>query len=141
MWEDIFSRYIPEPNSGCFLWVGPVNTYGYGYLWDERRRDTLYAHRVAYEDRFGPISRGKQIDHKCRVRCCINPDHLEEVTVKENVLRGTGHSAENARKLACKRGHVFDEKNTYWMAPNKRSCRACHVLKQRKYMAQKRNQL
>lgn len=71
-----------EPNSGCWLWAGADNGVGYGKFRGK------YAHRVSYEMRHGSIPTGLHIDHLCRVRCCVNPDHLEPVTNKENAQRG-----------------------------------------------------
>lgn len=66
------------------------------------------AHRVAYELCIGPIPTGLTIDHLCRNTRCVNPKHLEAVTLRENILRGTGPTAHNAAKSACRRGHPFD---------------------------------
>jgi hypothetical protein len=78
----------------------------------------------------GPIPEGLVIDHLCRNRGCINPTHMEPVTNAENVLRGEGPTAVNARKTHCKRGHPFDDVNTYVYAKG-RACRMCHQLRQR----------
>lgn len=83
------------------------------------------AHRVSYETFVGPIPAGLTLDHLCRNTLCINPAHLEPVTIKENVLRGDGPTARNARKTHCDRGHAFDETNTGPNANGGRSCRAC----------------
>ncbi|MFJ4777405.1 HNH endonuclease signature motif containing protein [Streptomyces sp. NPDC088762] len=72
-----------------------------------------YTHRIMYEQAKGPIPEGLQIDHLCRNRACANPEHLEAVTQKENILRGTGPSAQQARQTHCLNGHPFDEVNTY----------------------------
>lgn len=81
---------IPEPNSGCVLWLGALTWDGYGYIGLRDAAGKAYnvrAHRAAYELRVGPIRDGLVIDHLCRVRCCINPDHLEVVTQHENLRR------------------------------------------------------
>lgn len=77
----------------CLVWQAGKTTGGYGETWDGRR--VLYAHRLAYERAHGPIPKGLQIDHLCRVRSCCNPEHLEAVTVAVNVRRG------NAAKLVA----------------------------------------
>lgn len=84
--DAMFSMVSPEPNSGCWLWTGNLSDNGYGVVEvrDRRRR----AHRVAYELVHGPIPSGLEPDHLCRVRCCINPAHLEPVTRQLNTLRG-----------------------------------------------------
>jgi hypothetical protein len=88
---------------------------------------TLLTHRVAYEAYIGPIPDGKQLDHLCRQRACCNPAHLEPVTCRENLLRGDTVTAAEAAATHCKRGHPFDEDNTYVRAdrPGVRGCRAC----------------
>lgn len=80
------SRVHYEPNSGCWLWAGADNGDGYGKFRGE------YAHRLSYKRHKGPIPDGMHLDHLCRVPCCVNPDHLEPVTNKENARRGrAGH--------------------------------------------------
>ncbi len=107
----------------CWLWSGALGGDGYGRFSVSRR--TLGAHRFAYELLVGPIPEGLTIDHLCRVPRCVNPAHLEAVTVGENVLRGDGESARRARQTHCKNGHLFDEANTYINPRGGRQCRAC----------------
>ncbi len=85
----------------------------------------VYAHRWAFEQFKGPIADGLQIDHLCRVRHCVNPDHLEAVSQRANILRGEATSAQRARQTHCKRGHRFDLANTYIRPAGHRNCRAC----------------
>lgn len=73
-------NYIPEPNSGCWLWLGMVNHDGYAMLTGRKR-----AHRVMYEREVGPIPKGLQLDHLCFVRSCVNPAHLKLATSEENL--------------------------------------------------------
>lgn len=128
-------HYIPEPNSGCWLWTSALNRKGYGKFDDETRN--LLAHRFSYEMHRGPIPAGLEIDHKCRVRCCVNPDHLEPVTHEENVRRGgcvaalTKHRAVQRAKTHCPHGHEYDEANTYLTRSGTRGCRRCHAYHQR----------
>lgn len=90
--EDRFDdKVLPEPNSGCWLWMGAISVDGYGHI--RTRRGMEKAHRISYERSRGPIPEGKVIDHLCRVRCCVNPDHLEVVDTAENIRRGNaGHN-------------------------------------------------
>lgn len=85
-----FSHYVePEPNSGCHLWTGALDSKGYGMFWvGSASQPRQKAHRVAFLAAGGVIPAGMQIDHKCRVRCCVNPAHLEAVTCRENIVRG-----------------------------------------------------
>lgn len=114
---------MPEPNSGCFLWLGTlVNGYGRMMV-----GGTHYlAHRMAYELKHGPIPDDLVIDHLCRVRCCVNPDHLEPVSNFENIARGFGIGVKNAEKMSCKHGHPYTPENTYWRPNGKgRDCKQC----------------
>jgi hypothetical protein len=85
-------RSIPEPNSGCVLWLGELNSAGYGRISQGNnhvgKRVRYLAHRVSYELAKGQVPEGMELDHLCRVRCCINPEHLEPVTRSENNRRG-----------------------------------------------------
>lgn len=87
-----FWKYVTfEPNTGCWLWVGGWCRYGYGKFNSSRNVNysrTRKAHRTAYELHKGPIADGLTIDHLCRTRCCVNPDHLEPVTDAVNKRRG-----------------------------------------------------
>lgn len=82
----IEARYITEPNSGCWIWLGNIKKNGYGSLTIKTKN--YYAHRLAYELMVGSIPNNLVLDHKCRNKCCCNPDHLEPVTTSENIKRG-----------------------------------------------------
>lgn len=112
-----------RPNLGpCWLWSAAKWRNGYGVFNDVGSR---YAHRFAYAMLVGPIPDGLTIDHLCRVRRCVRPEHLEAVTGKVNTLRGEGPSAKQARKTECHAGHPFDLFNTYIDRRGRRHCRAC----------------
>lgn len=118
------SRFIPEPMSGCWLWEAGLNPKGYGWF-----RGRL-AHRVLYELVRGPIPKDLVLDHLCRLHCCVNPDHLEAVTHKVNIMRGEGIAPKRAAQTHCIHGHPFDTKNTYYRKdkPQLRQCRECHNI-------------
>ena len=126
-----WDKVVPEPMSGCWLWVGATNPKGYGH--SSKRVDgsltTSTSHRVAYIALVGSIPDGLVLDHKCRTRCCVNPDHLEPVTGTQNTLRGISIHAANARKTHCINGHAFEGDNliTKYRANGnqRRDCRAC----------------
>jgi hypothetical protein len=108
--------------SGCWLWQAHINYLGYGAM----RKDSqmVGAHRVSYEIFKGPIPHGHEIDHLCRVRNCVNPNHLEAVTKRENISRSEGVSVQNARKTFCKYGHELTEENVYHRKDG-RQCKIC----------------
>ena len=108
----------------CWIWTASKKSGGYGQF-GFNGSCSFFAHRFSYEYHKGPIPEGMTIDHICRNKSCVNPDHLEAVTNKENVLRGIGLAAQNARKTHCIRGHLFDEKNTYITKDGTRKCRKC----------------
>lgn len=118
---EMFMEFIePITESGCWIWAGTITPEGYG------KKGRIYAHRYSYETFKEPIPNGLQIDHRCRVRCCVNPDHLQVVTSKKNTLLGISPTAQNARKTHCKYGHEFTEENTYPPPPGRgRRCKAC----------------
>jgi hypothetical protein len=130
--ESLQDRISPEPMTGCWLWTGYQDEYGYGSGLSKRIFKTQLAHRVIYELLVGPIPKGLTIDHLCRVRCCVNPGHLEPVTHAVNMKRGIHGS-----KTHCKNGHEFSDDNTYVATRNHgtmRCCRECNKEARRRYV-------
>lgn len=123
--EKLQARLIPEPNTGCWLWLGAMTTEGYGHICFEGRK--IPVHRASYEVYVGPIPNGLHIDHICRVRCCANPTHLRPLTSRENVLCGIGPSAHNHRKSSCIHGHPFTAENTHVNKVGTRICKTCRL--------------
>jgi hypothetical protein len=123
-----FWNKIEQDPSGCWLWVGYTSHKGYARMvWGSRK--WAYAHRIAYEQLVGPIPEHlPDCDHLCRVRNCVNPNHIEPVTHLENVRRGL-----RCVKAAthCRHGHAYDEENTYVSSTGARACRACGRLRQK----------
>lgn len=120
-------RYVPEPMSGCWLWTGTMVKGGYGRVHHDNRLQL--AHRVSYQLHVGrPIPAGLELDHKCRVRSCVNPAHLEPVTHRENCRRGVVGKMGAARQKAkthCPKGHPLSGENLYLEPRGTRQCRAC----------------
>lgn len=130
MREILLSRVSIE---GCWVWNGALDANGYGRL-GGRKWSTNLAHRLSYIEFVGPIPEGMTIDHLCRNRRCINPAHLEPVTIAENVMRGESLPAINARKTHCPQGHPYDDENTYRNpSTGHRLCRACNRERHRRF--------
>jgi hypothetical protein len=130
-----------EKTDSCWIWKGCVNERGYGQTTSTYGR-TVRVHRFAYELLKGAIPVGKELDHLCRVRNCVNPDHLEVVSHRENCLRGTSMVALNVLKRHCPQGHPYDEANTY-LSPSRggqRICRICARLHNARYRERKRGE-
>ena len=119
-----------DAEGDCWLWIGQIDPNGYGRLSGQ------LAHRRVYEALVGPIQQGLELDHLCRVRHCVNPDHAEPVSGRLNRLRSFGWGM-NARKTHCINGHPFDEANTY-MVGRMRQCRACNRKAVARYAARRR---
>lgn len=115
-----FMSYVHVDDQGCWLWIGHLNADGYGrFKYKYRSRE---AHRVSYENFKGDIKH--TIDHLCRKRNCVNPEHLEDVPFRVNVLRGNNPAALNSRMTHCKNGHELSGDNLYTYK-NHRRCRTC----------------
>jgi hypothetical protein len=121
--EPIEKRFWGKVNKAdntdsCWIWLGAKIPDGYGQI------SATAAHRLSWQIQNGEVPQELELDHLCRVRHCVNPWHLEPVTTRENILRGQGLAAQNARKTHCNKGHEFNENNTrIW--DNKRFCRSC----------------
>lgn len=123
-----FWRHV-DKTAGCWLWTGARCHGGYAQFrlsGHPKRGDVVQdsVHRIAYRWLVGEIAPGMQLDHRCRVRTCVNPSHLEVVTPRENTLRGNTPAARNAHKTHCPRGHAYAGPNLL-VSGGKRHCRTC----------------
>jgi len=120
-------RVKVNDKTGCWEWQGALTVQGYGqFQYDHKIR---YAHRAAWELMRGPIPENYQVDHLCRVRHCVNPEHLEPVTALVNVRRKPEFALNT-----CKRGHPWNEEHTgYRIIKGKqwRFCKTCHRERER----------
>jgi hypothetical protein len=121
-----WAKIMPCPMSGCWLWFGAQLANGYGSVGVPGFGDrSTLAHRYAYSRLVGVIPAGLHLDHKCRVRCCVNPAHLEPVTQKENNRRaGLARAAERTH---CRNGHPATPENTIVRSHHGRPSRWCRI--------------
>lgn len=118
----------------CWLWRGRLDRSGYGeFDWDGK---TNKAHIYAFRTFIGPVPQDRELDHKCRNRNCVNPQHLEPVTHTENMRRGKW-----AQQIACQNGHVYIKETLYInKTSGQRVCRICRAEYNRQYRLRKKNQ-
>ena len=130
---------MPEPNSGCMLWLGGLNDGGYGTVHLFGRK--MNAHRAAFWLANGREAVGLDVDHNCRVRCCVNPAHLEAVPHRVNIIRGIGPAGVSRRQRAithCPAGHPYNGANTMIQKSGARRCRICGRASCQRYAANRK---
>ena len=134
-----FWTKVRVDENGCWRWLASVTDRGYAnfdFNGGKRR-----AHRVSYQELVGPIPDGLVVDHLCRVRDCVNPAHLEAVTIWENTLRSTSPTAELSRRTHCPKGHPLSGSNlaAYRLKlDGRRNCKTCNRDRTRRWRESKR---
>lgn len=128
-----FQLKIEYADCGC--WLIPTGTKsGYAPFRPPNSKGSRVAHRWLWEQVIAPIPAGMTLDHLCRTRNCVNPDHLEQVTLKENILRGNSPPALAARRDRCAKGHPYLPNNVYYYYVagvfKQRQCLVCRRAKQ-----------
>ena len=120
--ERIAKKFTRPSDTECWVWTASGNHGGYGYVSFNGRQQV--AHRVLYQILVGPIPEGLTLDHLCRNRRCVNPAHLDPVSNRENILRGTSRSALRAKQTHCKYGHPLSGENLK-LKGTERVCLTC----------------
>jgi hypothetical protein len=118
-----WKKVVVRLDTGCWEWNGSKNQ-GYGQF-QVHPKVSIRAHRFSYEMLVGPVPDGKELDHSCRNRSCVNPSHLEPLTHRENTLRGNTIVAANAVKTHCPYGHPLSGDNLIFYKNGSRHCRTC----------------
>lgn len=124
-----------EKTKTCWNWKAVIGSNGYGRFWAQKK--LWLAHRFAFILIHKEIPSRLVIDHVCRNRLCVNPDHWRTMTSKENTLNGIGITAVRLRRNACTKGHAWDERSIEINPKtNGRQCRICRVAKHSEYLKQ-----
>lgn len=123
--ERMASKIQLSPSTGCWLWTSATNYAGYAH-YTLAAKKVVRVHRYLYQQAKGAVPRGLVLDHLCRKRNCVNPDHLEAVTQSENIARGLRPTLihHGSKLMQCKRGHEFNSENTTYSSRGRR-CRVC----------------
>ena len=140
------ARNIVIDEVGCWLWTGRLSNERYAQFTVTQTgypTVTLSGHKVSYELHNGRVPDGMVLDHLCRTRHCVNPDHLEVVRQRVNTLRSPiALGSINAAKTHCPQGHPYSPENTYvyrlkTRSTTTRTCKTCRAEQRRRWLARK----
>lgn len=124
--ERFWDKVVPEPNSGCLLWLGATRGEGYPVVRSPFRDRLEGAYRVALEAAGIAVPDGFEPDHKCNIRLCVNVGHLDVVTHDVNMQRAVERgSFIRPPATVCKRGHTFTPDTTGYHSSGRRFCKIC----------------
>ena len=134
-----FFAKVDKLKSGCWVWKGSTvrgrSGLRYGQFWHGKKLHI--AHRISYQHNVAPIPEGLTIDHVCRNTLCVNPNHLRVLSLRDNILAGTGPTARNAKKTHCPQGHPLSGDNLR-AGRIGRECRICNNLSDKRSRQRKR---
>lgn len=133
-----FTRKFKMLPNGCWEWTASLDTGGYGKFYHNGWLEG--AHRVSYKHFIGRIKTGLTLDHKCRFRACVNPNHLTPMTLQKNISLGFGMTAKNSQKKFCPQGHSYFGKNLLKCKGGRR-CRICRKEQHKKYKRNLQNRI
>lgn len=136
-------RRIQINANGCWVWIGEIAWNGYGQIRRGSLSTSRIAHRAVWIELRGPIPDGLDLDHLCRNRPCVNPDHLEPVTRSENLRRSPLMGWQRRAQTHCKQGHEFTPENTRRRSdrPGERICKTCMVETTRRWRNRNRSEV
>jgi hypothetical protein len=140
LWARFWAKVDVGGRGDCWMWLGCRDTNGYGRFsvspGGGAKRKLIHSHRIALQLVGREVPTGMHTDHLCRNRLCVNPAHLEVVTPRTNILRGTGLTARHAVATHCPQGHPYSGDNLYITPKGDRDCRACRRVANSRYQRQ-----
>jgi hypothetical protein len=129
-----FKKHIQITKEGCWEWTAKIHkNTGYGYFTVKGK--THLSHRFSYKYFKGEIPLNLCIDHICENRKCVNPEHLQAITLKQNILKGKSVCAQKAKQIYCHKNHPLSGENLYITPDNRRQCKTCNKIRQKKYLS------